>query len=228
MDAVPLSLVFDPLADRIITKKITEKTNNGIVYTYNPNNNAKENNLCYITNITNYSSNTESYTSTTKCSEYQFKVPDGVHKINLTLVAGGGGGGGAAGGKNPVKSISTQGPLGNHININGFQPDLLKEVLIKTLVAKGQTGGNKNESCKSEESKCGGRGGDSSMAIMNFKIPENYMRGFNFTSGLQTSTNLNGKLSIEANTNPYVKIITATNSTFNDSNKIQYGINYTS
>ena len=224
---VLISLVMVATAP-IITKKITEKTNNGIVYTYNPNNNAKENNLCYITNITNYSSNTESYTSTTKCSEYQFKVPDGVHKINVTLVAGGGGGGGAAGGKIQVNSISTQGPLVNHININGFQPDLLKEVLIKTLVAKGQTGGNKNESCKSEESKCGGRGGDSSMAIMNFKIPENYMRGFNFTSGLQTSTNLNGKLSIEANTNPYVKIITATNSTFNDSNKIQYGINYTS
>ena len=96
---VLISLVMVAMAP-IITKKITEKTNNGIVYTYNPNNNAKENNLCYITNITNYSSNTESYTSTTKCSEYQFKVPDGVHKINLTLVAGGGGGGGAAGGKN--------------------------------------------------------------------------------------------------------------------------------
>ena len=222
---VLISLIMVATAP-IVTKRITEKTNEGVVYTYNSNNNTTKDNVCYITKSTNYSSANETYVSTKKCSEYQFKVPEGVHKVNITLVAGGGGGGGAAGGKTETKSISTDGVIISHIASNGFKPDILKEIIIKTLVAKGQSGKNVNTDCKTEESKCGGQGGSSSVAFMNFKIPQNYIRGFNFTGGLETPSNLNGKITLEANISPYVKIVTAANSSFNDDNKIEYGIQY--
>ena len=220
-----ISLVMVAMAP-VITKKTTEKTNEGIVYTYNPNNNTINNNVCYITNLSSYSSSTETYTSTRNCSEYQFKVPNGVHKINLTLVAGGGGGGGAAGGKTETKTFQTQGAAVSHTNTQGFKPDILKSITIKNLIAKGQNGKDVNSECNSGDTKCGGRGGNSSVSFLNFKIPEKYIRGFNFTNSLQTPSNLNGKLTIEATTNPYVKITTSETSSFIEANKTQYGIDY--
>ena len=92
-----ISVVMVALAP-VITRKISDKTNEGVVFTYNEGNNAAEGDVCFSTDLTDYGNFTESYTSTTGCSEYVFTVPNGVHKVNLTLVAGGGGGGGAAGG----------------------------------------------------------------------------------------------------------------------------------
>ena len=47
---VLISLVMVAMAP-VITKKISDKTNDGVVFTYNKENNTSEDNVCYITNI---------------------------------------------------------------------------------------------------------------------------------------------------------------------------------
>ena len=86
---------------------------------------------CYLTTLSSSGVTTVKDT-TGKCQIYTFTVPNGVHKINLTLVAGGGGGGGAAGGTVLKKEYDSS---------NSYDLELLhsrtKKVVIDYLIASG-------------------------------------------------------------------------------------------
>ena len=224
---VLISLVMVAMAP-VITKKISDKTNDGVVFTYNKENNTSEDNVCYITNISNYGSSAESYVSTNECSEYQFKVPDGVHKINLTLVAGGGGGGGAAGGKIETKTLSTKAAEIQHAEANGFKPDILKEVKINTLVSKGQKGSSINSDCNGGSNYvCSGKGGDSSVAFVEFPLPSEYVRGINFSNTLSTTNLPKGIIKIAGGDNTTLQVENSKNGSFSGVNKVVYGVQKT-
>ena len=226
---VILSLIMVALAP-IITKKVSDRVSDGVVYTYSAGNNVQDDNVCFVTEISNYSSFTEKYTSTRECSEYQFVVPKDVYKVNLTLVAGGGGGGGAAGGKTLTKTLSTNDAQIAHVNADGFIPDILKEVKIKSLVSKGQNGFPINKDCNGGGNYvCSGKGGNSSMAIVEFPLPDAYTRGSNFSNNLSTSqTNApQGRIRIAAGETSSFEVENSKNGVFDGSRKIEYGIRKT-
>ncbi len=91
-----LSLVlvlFAPIATKLFTKRNVD----GVVYTYDTKISKEKNadSKCFTTEFDN--NGKIKLVETDNCSQYKFTVPNGVTKINLTLVAGGGGGGGASG-----------------------------------------------------------------------------------------------------------------------------------
>lgn len=187
MTLLILSMVMVLMAP-VMTKKVTVKKNEGVVYTYNPNSLATDDDYCYVASINDYDSNTpkESYSKTKNCSQYTFTVPDGVDRINLTLVAGGGGGGGAGGRMQYPHEMETLLNAGKPVKI---EMEKLKKIVINFFSANGAGGG---KTCmygcgNSETEYFAGRGGKSSSAILNFEIPKNLLRN-NFVTSLQENS----------------------------------------
>ncbi len=151
----------------IVTNKTVGKQNDGVVFTYNDSNRVQTNNLCFfVSNGTN--------TSSRDCSQYNFTVPRGVNKVNITLVAGGGGGGGAGGGRQFVQAASS-----TQINL-----DLLKKVKINLLTAKGTDGTKFTSTSATPQPQ---KGGKSSPAIVDFDIPFDLLRGTAYTNALSAA-----------------------------------------
>ena len=96
------------LAAPHITKKMVPQKTEGVVFTYDGSNTTVSD-KCFV-----YRNSSGGYISTHECSEYRFTVPDGVEKVNLTLVAGGGGGGGAGGGIINEKTQIVEMPSGKN------------------------------------------------------------------------------------------------------------------
>lgn len=159
MTLLVLSLVLVLMAP-FMTKKFRNFGTNGVVFEYSENFKQKSNgdtvdnnNYCFITNQAG------NYVATKDCSEYEFTVPKGVDKINLTLVAGGGGGGGASGmmywkntnflSKRSVDFDSATGADSNHWMYGGSTPSLIsnnhliptkniKDFIINFITTTGQ------------------------------------------------------------------------------------------
>ncbi len=100
-----------------------------------------------------------------KCQKYEFVIPKGVYRINLTMVAGGGGGGGAAGSMLYTKDLY----YGNTTSSGTYLVEKLinvpkariKELKINALVGKGADGSNYDGSSNSSQLNLGtgGRSG---------------------------------------------------------------------
>ena len=235
MSILIVSLIFVAMAP-VFTKKMLPQKNNSVVYTYIGPTNLTYANSCFIADVDFADGNfDETYYVSKDCSEYKFTVPEGVNRINLTLVAGGGGGGGAAGGLLEETTLSTN-TIENTYE-SELNSDLVKNIKLVYLSATGKDGnsayymGNSsNVFCEKISSGvsagyCGGKGGDSSPAIYDFVVPSEYIRGYNFTNRLNTgATPINVQYSVSNSGGNASLNITRENS---DANKITYGINKT-
>ena len=130
---------------------------------------------CYLTEING--SQTIVTNDNGKCEEYEFVVPDGVHKIDITLVAGGGGGGGAAGSTVLEKEVA-QKTDGRSAESNNFSSltslsnialERIKNIKINYLTGSGQKGATFPTSTATYPS---GSGGKSGVAIIDFNISD--------------------------------------------------------
>src|SRR5699024_9685316 len=173
MSILIVSLIFVAMAP-VFTKRMLPRKNQGIVYTYNGASNLSVPNSCFIANVDfEDGSYDETYSYSPDCTQYEFQVPDGVNRINLTLVAGGGGGGGAAGGLQQSETLST-GALEESYTKN-ILSDIIKNVKLLYLTATGKEGTEfsfgPEEICAilpetgSRAPRCAGKGGNSSIAI---------------------------------------------------------------
>ena len=208
MSVLIVSLVLVAMAP-ILTKKMTPKKNAGVVYTYKNDGSLTDTSRCLLTSVTYDGNFTETYTASTECTQYTFTVPSGVTRVNLTLAAGGGGGGGAAGGTVETKDLVTDNTSGSSptfaystkttdtTTIPITASELIKNLKILYLSAKGEDGGDAGEHDGSSVIcgggsgyVCGGKGGASSPAVYDFDIPESYIRGVDYTGSLDyTSPN---------------------------------------
>ena len=199
MSILIVSLIFVAMAP-VFTKRMLPRKNQGIVYTYNGASNLSVPNSCFIANVDfEDGSYDETYSYSPDCTEYEFQVPDGVNRINLTLVAGGGGGGGAAGGLQQSETLST-GALEESYTKN-ILSDIIKNVKLLYLTATGKEGTEfsfgPEETCAilpetgSRAPRCAGKGGNSSIAISDLDLPVEYIKGANFQNVLSTASPIN-------------------------------------
>ena len=199
MSILIVSLIFVAMAP-VFTKRMLPRKNQGIVYTYNGASNLSVPNSCFIANVDfEDGSYDETYSYSPDCTEYEFQVPDGVNRINLTLVAGGGGGGGAAGGLQQSETLST-GALEESYTKN-ILSDIIKNVKLLYLTATGKEGTEfsfgPEETCAilpetgSRAPRCAGKGGNSSIAISDLDLPVEYIKGVNFQNVLSTASPIN-------------------------------------
>ncbi len=119
---------------------------------------------CYVTTLDN-SGATVVKNATGKCQIYEFTVPAGVHKVNLTLVAGGGGGGGAAGG-----TIYNREFLSTDASSLSLLHSRLKNIKINFLTGAGANGEN-----GSTGNYKAGAGGSSGAAVVSFNLPDTFV-----------------------------------------------------
>lgn len=203
MTLLILSMVMVLMAP-VMTKKVTVKKNEGVVYTYSSSSLTTEDDVCFTTNLTGLGATntpTESFVDSAAghekgCSEYSFIVPDGVDRINLTLVAGGGGGGGAGG-----TSINTS---THSFDVSGagehtLSADMsrIKKLILDFLSTKGEDGGDITTTCTSGYGSCSaGKGGKSSAAIVNFTVPDKILRK-NHTEALSNVYSNNRKIKLQ-------------------------------
>ena len=131
------------------------------------------NEKCYITYVSE--SNDTVINDTGNCQKYEFIIPNKVHKIDLTLVAGGGGGGGASGGVEYSESIQTS----TNKSKNNNKMDYIKKIIIDTLIGSGTSGPAPDSTSPvivSESTSIqAGQGGNSGYAILNFDMPRDFL-----------------------------------------------------
>lgn len=176
-----IAIVIVLAAPSISKRAIGTNRQEGIVYTYNGNN-ISESNRCFI-------NNSGSFATTNLCSEYEFTVPNGVDKVNLTLVAGGGGGGGASGGHLLETTNNSEVTTEDYEDeeIGEFDLSRLRSFKINHLVGRGEAGeipsfdnnNNPIEFFQKHENYYivkTGKGGKSSSAIHDFTLPERFYR----------------------------------------------------
>lgn len=171
MGVLVIGLVFAMMLPFVIKKADFDKTkkdSQGFYFEHSENN---TDNRCFATSsLLNSGDNTTLYlTPTGDCQKYEFVVPDNVHYIDLTLVAGGGGGGGAAGGT-IYKNHMTPSTSAYLVNF-----DLLKNIYIKYMIQKGETGGSATTTNT-------GRGGKMGNAIVNYNMTRDTIFNILFNS----------------------------------------------
>lgn len=152
------------LAIPVVTKKtdsFDQKFRGGSAAFYFNNQNGG-NFPCYVTTLDSTGKTIVKDTSG-KCETHEFVVPSGVHRIDLTLVAGGGGGGGAAGGYVYTQKVYSYGST----TTAEVPLDLFKSINIDVLTGAGASGG---ASSTSGADYTAGQGGASGYAIVNHQI----------------------------------------------------------
>ena len=195
------------LAAPHITKRLVPQKTEGIVFTYNGSN-TNVNDKCFV-----YQNSSSGYISTNECSEYRFTVPDGVEKVNLTLVAGGGGGGGAGGGIINEKTQIVEMSSGSSKEFTEYFGESLqsfiRNIKIKFLAAKGLDG-QKISSADDlfEYDKTNGevkikqaKGGNSSPAVVDFIIPQELYRT-PYDNAFSAYTKSNNRITASSKLNP--------------------------
>ncbi len=210
---VLISLVMVAMAP-VITKKVSIKKADGIVYKYSDaNNTTSTSDVCFRSVIG------DTYEATTECSEYVFTVPDGVTHINLTLVAGGGGGGGAAGGT--IAETTLEKNSGSTVSSTDNSSQAIpSKVVINYLSAEGSDGGNTNSSCINEGEVCGGAGGASSSAFVNLEIPADIVKLLWTTDKLTASNSIATSATIGDSSSSFSALMQGSETT------THYGFNY--
>ncbi len=228
MTLLILSMVMVLMAP-VMTKKVTVKKNEGVVYTYSSSSLTTEDNVCFTTNLTGLGATntpTESFADSATghekgCSEYSFIVPDGVDRINLTLVAGGGGGGGGGG-----TSINTQthsfNKAGSGEKTLSANMSRIKKLTLDFLSSKGEDGLGITTTCTGGSGNCSaGKGGKSSSAIVNFTVPDKILRK-DHTEALNSLYSDNRKIRL-SNDNNFSEFQFRTNT---DANIFKYQVNH--
>ena len=169
-----LSLIMVAMTPVITKKRPEAAQTGGVIFTYGTSNSTEDDrDVCFATTTNNYNNGTNvQYQPSTRCSEYTFTVPDGVTRINLTLVGGGGGGGGASGARAQSTTINA---YDFPAKVENVDFDKLSSVVINYLSAQGTAAFELDDGCaesgEGDEIKlCGTKGGKSSAAISNFKI----------------------------------------------------------
>ena len=123
---------------------------------------------CYITTLDAAGNTTVVKDTNGKCQRYTFSVPNDVYKLNITLVAGGGGGGGAAGGTVLRKEYTS-----NATSPLKMLHSRLQKFVIDALVSNGEDG-HKRSTASSANIQAG-KGGSSGNAIVNHKLPVDFI-----------------------------------------------------
>ncbi len=197
MSILIVSLLMIAMAP-ILTKSIFPPKLEGVIYTYKADNITNNDNRCYLTDI-NYSNYAETFNPTKECSQYTFTVPNGVNRVNITLVAGGGGGGGAGGERYIERRISN---TTSTQTTETFNLDMLKSIKINLLSAQGKKGSAVNTT-----TRVAGNGGNSSPLIYDFLLPVEYIK-YNYINPIfqQNSESKDGKITILGGQNPSISI----------------------
>ena len=160
MTLLIMSLIL-VLAVPIATRKISFKETDGVVYTYTTTSSTKINsNNCPLNNA---------FSETGTCTKHEFIIPNGVHYINLTLVAGGGGGGGASG--MPYKILAAGPNVYNDSSYVTYISSDIKNLKINQIIARGDVG-----TSSTVGDYTSGNGGASSAAIFNYEIPSYFYK----------------------------------------------------
>lgn len=232
MSILIVSLIFVALAP-VFTRRMMPRKDYGIVYTYNGPSQLSIQNSCFLASVDFADSDyPETYSYSPDCTEYKFQVPQGVDRVNLTLVAGGGGGGGAAGGFTETSSLSTGAVESNYTK--NFISDIVKSVKMIYMTARGKNGSDfsfiPSEVCQylpdigNNAPRCAGKGGKSSPAISDFYIPDEYIRGAGFVNTLSVQTPVNTEYEVSNAANAaFLKMSWGDNK---PEQTVTYGINY--
>lgn len=201
MGILVIGLIFIMMAPFVIKKVNFDKTRKSSQGFYFEHLSNEIDNTCYQTQTVSHpqaasqaasndalgNTDTLQLIPTNNCQKYEFTVPDNVHYLDLTLVAGGGGGGGAAGSsiystkdygamydskgykrfyQNPNQSGSNPAQYKDNIGVIKF--DFLKDIYVKFMTSSGDDGlGSEIDNGNYIEM---GKGGYSGNAIIDYKM----------------------------------------------------------